>query len=191
MLVYVFLFAGKKRSFASFYSMLNMHVLLSSNCCSGNHNLGRWGKSSSNKRTQGSFSRSSLWMGCRSEKIENSSTNTRICKYLSRMKYIKSFMEHKLISSSFFPSKVGCCGGKGSEDFIAVHKPVPYECRDRATGSEYRYGCQQTFAWWLEPWTGFLAGVSVTMMVADVFGIWGSQKLRNLLGQYNREQYQY
>ena len=87
--------------------------------------------------------------------------------------------------------KVGCCGGKGSEDFITVHKPVPFECRDRATGSEYRYGCQQVFAWWLEPWTGYLAGVSVCMMVADVFGIWGSQKLQNLLKQYNYEQNEY
>ena len=103
-------------------------------------------------------------------------------------------MESKIIMSSttiFLYKKVGCCGGKGSEDFIDVHKPVPFECRDLATGSEYRYGCQQQFAWWLEPWTGFLAGVSVTMMLADVFGIWGSQKLRNLLQQYNREQYQY
>ena len=105
-------------------------------------------------------------------------------------KHIHSIsLDNKLIILHF-SYKVGCCGGTGSEDFIAVHKPVPYECRDRATGSEYRYGCQQTFAWWLEPWTGFLAGVSVTMMVADVFGIWGSQKLRNLLSQYNREQYE-
>ena len=95
------------------------------------------------------------------------------------------------LTTIFRYKKVGCCGGKGSEDFIDVHKPVPFECRDLATGSEYRYGCQQQFAWWLEPWTGFLAGVSVTMMLADVFGIWGSQKLRNLLQQYNREQYQY
>ena len=45
------------------------------------------------------------------------------------------------------PFKVGCCGASGSEDYIAAHKPVPVECRDMATGNEYRYGCAQQ-GWW-------------------------------------------
>ncbi len=43
--------------------------------------------------------------------------------------------------------QVGCCGADGSEDFINALKPVPMECRDRVTGVEYVYGCQQQFAW--------------------------------------------
>ena len=39
--------------------------------------------------------------------------------------------------------QVGCCGSVGSEDYINARKPVPYECRDRVGGNEYRYGCAQ------------------------------------------------
>ena len=39
--------------------------------------------------------------------------------------------------------QVGCCGSIGSEDYINARKPVPYECRDRVGGNEYRYGCAQ------------------------------------------------
>ncbi|CAB4059370.1 unnamed protein product [Lepeophtheirus salmonis] len=46
---------------------------------------------------------------------------------------------------------VGCCGADGSDDYIQYFKPVPDECRDRITGVEYSYGCEQQLAWWLEP----------------------------------------
>lgn len=38
---------------------------------------------------------------------------------------------------------VGCCGADGADDFIKVHKPVPWECREPMTGVEYTYGCHQ------------------------------------------------
>lgn len=76
---------------------------------------------------------------------------------------------------------VGCCGAIGSEDYINAHKPVPVECRDMTTGSEYKYGCQQQFAWWLEPWSGFLAGISCFFMVLNAVAIWSSSRLRRAL----------
>lgn len=63
---------------------------------------------------------------------------------------------------------VGCCGAIGSEDYINARKAVPMECRDPVRGVEYRYGCAQKFAWWLEPWTATLAGVSVTFLVVHI-----------------------
>jgi len=77
--------------------------------------------------------------------------------------------------------KVGCCGADGSDDFINAMKPVPFECRDMITGSEYAFGCQQQLAWWLEPWTATLAGICVFYLVADVFGIVINRKLRQAL----------
>jgi len=76
---------------------------------------------------------------------------------------------------------VGCCGADGSDDFINAMKPVPFECRDMITGSEYAFGCQQQLAWWLEPWTATLAGICVFYLVADVFGIIINRKLRQAL----------
>jgi hypothetical protein len=82
---------------------------------------------------------------------------------------------------------VGCCGADGSDDFINAFKPVPYECRDLITGNEYNFGCQQQFAWWLEPWTACLAGIMVVYLVADVFGIWATRKLRLAIVEYHRQ----
>ena len=35
-------------------------------------------------------------------------------------------------------------------------------------GNRYRYGCPQTVAWWLEPWTSTLAGVSLGFCMMDL-----------------------
>jgi len=66
---------------------------------------------------------------------------------------------------------VGCCAADGSDDFINIKKEVPYECRDRTTGCEWAYGCQQGLAWWLEPWTGFLAAANCAFLLSDLFGV--------------------
>jgi len=63
---------------------------------------------------------------------------------------------------------VRCCGADGSDDYINANKPVPWECRDRTTGSEYAYGCQQSFAWYIEPWTAAIAGTLVTFLVIHI-----------------------
>jgi len=87
---------------------------------------------------------------------------------------------------------VGCCGAIGSEDYIAVHKPVPMECRDPVRGVEYRYGCSQKFAWWLEPWTATLAGICVGFLVAHVIVAVLTARLISQVQRYKRvknEQY--
>jgi len=80
---------------------------------------------------------------------------------------------------------VGCCGADGSDDFINAMKPVPLECRDLITGNEYAFGCQQQLAWWLEPWSAFLAGTLALYMVMDVFGIIVNRQLRAALTAEN------
>jgi len=64
---------------------------------------------------------------------------------------------------------VGCCGGKAnSMDFIRKGREVPYSCRHPVTGNRFRYGCPQTVAWWLEPWTSTLAGISLGFCLLDL-----------------------
>jgi len=62
---------------------------------------------------------------------------------------------------------VGCCGADGGGDFIAVHKPIPVECRHPISGNEWDNGCQQQLAFWLEPWTATLAGIGILLCVSD------------------------
>lgn len=76
---------------------------------------------------------------------------------------------------------VHCCGATGSEDFIRAYKPVPMECRDQVKGNEYRYGCKQTFAWWLEPWSCYLTGADWFLMFFGIFMGIICKKLRKLI----------
>ena len=48
-------------------------------------------------------------------------------------------------------------------------------------GNRYRYGCPQTVAWWLEPWTSTLAGVSLGFCLMDVLVIFITVRLRGLI----------
>ena len=82
--------------------------------------------------------------------------------------------------------QVRCCGAKGSEDYTKASKEVPSECRDRVTGSEYRYGCAQQFAWWLEPWTATLAGVCTSFLLIHAIQMALISKLNKAIRQYQR-----
>ena len=59
------------------------------------------------------------------------------------------------------------------------------ECRDQISGNEYAFGCQQQLAWWLEPWSAFLAGTMALYMVMDIFGIWANRQLRSAFAAEN------
>ena len=48
-------------------------------------------------------------------------------------------------------------------------------------GNRYRYGCPQTVAWWLEPWTSTLAGVSLGFCMLDFMVIYITVRLRSLI----------
>jgi len=76
---------------------------------------------------------------------------------------------------------VGCCGATGGGDFLDVYKEIPSECRHPVTGNEWDDGCEQAMAWWLEPWTATLAGMSIFMAVCDVFLIYSYNRLRRYL----------
>jgi len=80
--------------------------------------------------------------------------------------------------------EVGCCGANGSEDYIGVGKPVPFECRDPVMGREYGAGCAQQLAWWLEPWTATLAGICCFLMLVHVGQIVLASKLNRRLREY-------
>ncbi len=81
---------------------------------------------------------------------------------------------------------MGCCGAKGSEDYTAARKPVPLECRNIVTGNEYRYGCQQQFAWWLEPWTASLAGVCAILLIVHIIQMIFVSKLYKRMRSYEQ-----
>ena len=69
-----------------------------------------------------------------------------------------------------------------SMDFIKVHKEVPFSCRHPVTGNRFRYGCPQTVAWWLEPWTSTLAGISLGFCLLDFLVIGITVRVRNYIG---------
>ena len=81
---------------------------------------------------------------------------------------------------------VECCGANGSEDYINHYKPVPYECRDMVKGTEFRYGCAQQFAWWLEPWSATLAGVCIFLLLVHVAQLVLSFKIIKQTRHYQR-----
>jgi len=64
---------------------------------------------------------------------------------------------------------IGCCGAGGSSDFTDVYKPIPMECRHPITGNEWSNGCDQQMAFYLEPWSGTLAGIGIFMCLTDIF----------------------
>jgi len=75
---------------------------------------------------------------------------------------------------------VGCCGAGGNrDDFINLRKPVPDSCRHPVTGNCYGWGCGQTLAYWLEPWTCCLAGISLAFCAAEPFLVYRTHRLRS------------
>jgi hypothetical protein len=81
---------------------------------------------------------------------------------------------------------VGCCGAIGSEDYIFALKPVPNECRDMVTGQEYRYGCAQQLAWWLEPWSATLAGICIVFLILQLVQVMLGRRVSSRIVSYQR-----
>merc|ERR1712192_124302 len=82
---------------------------------------------------------------------------------------------------------VGCCGASGNrDDYINMHKPVPFSCKHPVTGNCYTTGfsCPQALAWWLEPWSCTLAGSSLFFCVLDVVILGITKQLHSALGEY-------
>ena len=77
---------------------------------------------------------------------------------------------------------VGCCGASGNSlDFINKGKPMPDSCRHPVTGNRFGYHCPQVMAWWLEPWTSTLAGISLFLCVTDLVVAVLTVKIRNYI----------
>uniref|UniRef100_A0A0P6HTV0 Tetraspanin n=1 Tax=Daphnia magna TaxID=35525 RepID=A0A0P6HTV0_9CRUS len=89
--------------------------------------------------------------------------------------------------SIFFSSEIGCCGSYSSLDYINVNKPVPNECRDKATGNEYLDGCYIRMSRYLEERSGWIAGVSLFLAALQVFGITASLTMRHTLRKLESE----
>ncbi|KAI9552592.1 hypothetical protein GHT06_020457 [Daphnia sinensis] len=83
--------------------------------------------------------------------------------------------------------EIGCCGSYSSLDYINVHKPVPNECRDKATGNEYLDGCYIRMSRYLEERSGWIAGVSLFLAALQVFGITASLTMRHTLRKLEGE----
>jgi len=77
---------------------------------------------------------------------------------------------------------VGCCGASGnSMDYINWRKPVPDSCRHPVNGNRYGYHCPQVLAWWLEPWTCTLAGISLLFCILDPVVVGVTMRLRSYI----------
>jgi len=82
---------------------------------------------------------------------------------------------------------IGCCGSYSSLDYINVHKPVPNECRDKATGNEYLDGCYIRISRFLELRSGWIAGISLLLVVLQIFGIMATFAMRHMLKNLEAE----
>ena len=49
------------------------------------------------------------------------------------------------------------------------------------TGNEYAYGCRQSLAWWLEPWTSTLAALCLFLTVANAVGIAATSAMKRYI----------
>ena len=68
-----------------------------------------------------------------------------------------------------------------SMDYINLRKDIPNSCRHPVSGNRFGYNCPQVLAWWLEPWTGTLASISLGFCVLDFFVIAATMKLRSYI----------
>jgi len=82
---------------------------------------------------------------------------------------------------------IGCCGSYSSLDYIHVNKPVPNECRDKATGNEYLDGCYIRISRYLEQRSGWIAGVSLLLAVLQIAGIMATFIMRHTLKKLESE----
>jgi len=106
---------------------------------------------------------------------------------LTRMVYLWDIDDRASRIMKIIMEYVGCCGATGGDDFIFSYKPIPAECRDPRTGSEWQYGCEQGLAFWLEPWTGTLAGMSVGLSVCDILLIALTMKSRAKISEIKED----
>lgn len=51
-------------------------------------------------------------------------------------------------------------------------------------GQEFRYGCSQQFAWWLEPWTATLAGICSGLIIIHLIQIIMASRLKTKIRKY-------
>jgi len=84
-------------------------------------------------------------------------------------------------------STIGCCGSTGSLDYDTVHKPVPIECRNPITGSEWTFGCVEAFTNFLEGISGWVAGIALVLCVLQIVGIIGAIVLIKKLKEEDEE----
>ena len=59
---------------------------------------------------------------------------------------------------------------------------IIYNILSLLPGNRFRYGCPQTVAWWLEPWTSTLAGISLGFCLLDFLVIGITVRVRNYIG---------
>lgn len=83
--------------------------------------------------------------------------------------------------------QVGCCGSYSSLDYINVNKPVPVECRDKATGNEYLDGCYIRFSRELEKRSGWISGVTLFLAVFQILGVLVIITLRSTIKKLDKE----
>lgn len=72
---------------------------------------------------------------------------------------------------------VGCCGADGILDYIQWNKVIPTTCYNPVNGNAwyragYGYvGCVRGFTWYLEPMTGWISGLALSLAFLQVFAL--------------------
>ncbi|XP_065201489.1 tetraspanin-2A [Planococcus citri] len=106
-----------------------------------------------------------LMIGC-AITMENSKSHSGI------QQSIRDSMQRMIVNSydnrvshilNLIQEEVGCCGADGPNDYLALQKPLPNECRDTVTGNAYFHGCSDEVTWFLEDKSSWLTGIGFTL----------------------------
>ncbi|GJQ83925.1 hypothetical protein Trydic_g8665 [Trypoxylus dichotomus] len=63
---------------------------------------------------------------------------------------------------------IGCCGADGADDYIALRKPLPAQCRDTVTGNAFFHGCVDELTWFFEEKCAWIAALAMANAMIHV-----------------------
>jgi len=64
--------------------------------------------------------------------------------------------------------QIGCCGADGPNDYLALRKALPTECRDTVTGNAFFYGCADEVTWFLEDKSRWTTNIAISIAALEV-----------------------
>ncbi|XP_060834068.1 tetraspanin-2A [Rhopalosiphum padi] len=103
--------------------------------------------------------------------LENTSTGSGIVPAIreSMMNLImQSQNEAATNTLNMIQESIGCCGADGPNDYLALRKALPTECRDTVTGNAFFYGCADEVTWFLEDKSRWTTNIAISIAALEM-----------------------